>query len=249
MTLTLIGTGAMSQALALGLNHKHTLEIVGRSQEKAQEFIIKNSLNAKAFALDHFEITDKILLLTVKPYALQNVGAQLQGRAKGLYSILAGSPIQSLKAAIKADYYVRAMPNIAALYGASMTTLTGDTQTQKEALDIFSAIGSTLWLDSEKELDIATALAGSGPAYLALIAEALSDGAVKQGLKRADAMSLTQGLFKGFEALLNKDHPALIKDRVMSPGGTTAAGYTALEKAGVRAAFIQSIEDAYNKTQ
>jgi len=107
--------------------------------------------------------------------------------------------------------------------------------------------GEVLWLESEKEIDIATALAGSGPAYLALIAEAFTDGAVNQGLKREDAMRVMQGLFGGFGKLIQKTHPALLKDGVMSPGGTTAAGYSALEKGKVRAGCMEAIEKAYQK--
>ena len=130
-----------------------------------------------------------------------------------------------------------------------MTTITGTLTCKQEAIAIFNAIGSTLWVNSEKELDIATALAGSGPAYLALIAEALCDGAVKQGLKRNDAISLMHGLFDGFGALIQDEHPALLKDGVMSPGGTTAAGYAALEKGKVRDGCINAIEAAYLKTK
>jgi pyrroline-5-carboxylate reductase len=141
------------------------------------------------------------------------------------------------------------MPNLAATQNRSMSTLTGSLVCKDEAISIFGAIGKTLWLSSEKELDIATALAGSGPAYLSLIAEALSDGAVKQGLKRDDAMTLMRGLFDGFAALIQSEHPALLKDAVMSPGGTTAAGYSALERANVRSGCINAIEEAYLKTK
>jgi len=100
-----------------------------------------------------------------------------------------------------------------------------------------------------KEIDIATAVAGSGPAFLALVAEALSDGAVKEGLKREDANILVKGLFDGFAPLLEKTHPALLKDAVMSPGGTTAAGYSALEESSVRDGFIKAITKAYEKAK
>ena len=118
---------------------------------------------------------------------------------------------------------------------------------KETAIEIISAIGPTRWLSSEKELDIATGLAGSGPAYLALIAEALADGAVKQGLKRDDAMAIMRGLFGGFGKLIQDVHPALLKDGVMSPGGTTAAGYCALEDGNVRNSCINAIEKAYKK--
>ena len=100
---------------------------------------------------------------------------------------------------------------------------------------------------SEKEIDIATGLAGSGPAYLSLIAEALADGAVKQGLKRDDAMAIMRGLFGGFGVLIQDIHPALLKDGVMSRGGTTAAGYGALEDGNVRSSCMSAIEQAYKK--
>jgi pyrroline-5-carboxylate reductase len=137
------------------------------------------------------------------------------------------------------------MPNLAASVKKSMTTLTGDIEFKKEAEELLGAIGSTRWLSSEKEIDIATALAGSGPAYLALIAEALADGAVKQGLKRDDAMEIMRGLFGGFGELIQEVHPALLKDNVMSPGGTTASGYSALESGNVRNACMNAIEKAY----
>jgi pyrroline-5-carboxylate reductase len=173
----------------------------------------------------------------------------LKGQAKALYSVLAGTKIEIIERHIDAKAYVRAMPNLAATVGKSMTTLTGEFTCKSEAETLFSAIGTTLWVGSEKELDIATALAGSGPAYLALAAEALADGAVKQGLKRDDAMALMRGLFDGFGTLIQNQHPALLKDGVMSPGGTTAAGYGALEAAAVRQGFIAAVEAAYNKAK
>lgn len=248
MTLSLIGTGNMARALALGLAENFTLEIVGRSLSKAQDFIQKNDLSATAYEMQDFDMGEKNILLCVKPYALNNVGELLKGKAQTIYSILAGSSVSTLKASLQAKSYVRAMPNVAAACNYSMTTLTGDANLEEEATRIFASIGPALWLNSEKELDIATGLAGSGPAYLSLIAEALADGAVKQGLKREDAYTLTNGLFLGFSKLLQTTHPALLKDSVMSPGGTTAAGYSALENKSVRSACIDAIEMAYKKT-
>jgi pyrroline-5-carboxylate reductase len=248
MTLSIIGTGNMAKALAIGLKEEYSLEIVGRSLEKAEKFIKEHQLNATASVMDNYDMSEKHILLCVKPYALPAMSELLKGKAATIYSILAGSSIVTLKNALQATAYVRAMPNVAAAVNYSMTTLTGDSSLEKESTRIFSNIGPTLWLNSEKELDIATGLAGSGPAYLALIAEALADGAVKQGLKRDDAAELTKGLFLGFSKLLQDMHPALLKDSVMSPGGTTAAGYAALEKGSVRSSCIDAIEEAYKKT-
>jgi pyrroline-5-carboxylate reductase len=194
-------------------------------------------------------MTNKKIILCVKPANLEEVGIRLNGIASELYSVLAGTSIVSLKANIKSVATVRVMPNLCASVCQSMTTMTGNIHLKQEAEKLFKSIGQTLWLNSEKEIDIATAIAGSGPAYLCLIHESLCDGAVKQGMKRADAIKVANGLFKGFGELIATTHPALLKDAVMSPGGTTAAGYSALEKGNVRNSCIDAVEQAYKITQ
>ena len=247
MKLTIIGSGAMAGALADGLAGEYTLEFIARDRSKLD--LLAEKYSAETSLLGDTDINHKKILLCVKPYALDSVAEQLKGRADTLYSILAGTTIQTLASKISAQHTVRAMPNIAASFGASATALTGDVEMKGEAEEIFAAIGETLWLGSEKELDIATAIAGSGPAYLALVAEAMMDGGVKQGLKRADSTALVRSLFKGFGPLLSEKHPALLKDSVMSPGGTTAAGYAALEEGRVRSAFMVAVEKAFGVTQ
>ena len=242
--ISFIGNGNMALAIAQGLKDDYEIEVIGRNPKNLDHFEKKLGISIKKHPLKGFDITGKTIIFGVKPQNLQEVSAQLQGQASSLYSILAGTTLENLQKAIHADDYVRAMPNMAASIQKSMTTLTGSAHLKEEAIEIFSAIGKAHWLSSEKEIDIATALAGSGPAYLALIAEALADGAVNQGLKRHDAMTIMRGLFDGFGALIQEQHPALLKDAVMSPGGTTAAGYSALEKAGVRDACIDAIAQA-----
>lgn len=246
-TITFIGNGNMALSIAKGLQDEYAIQVVGRNQEKLDAFENNLGIKIEKKLLDGFDITNKIIMLCVKPANVEEVGKKLQGDAAVLYSVLAGTTLEKLRANFTAKSYVRAMPNLAASVGASMTTLTGDTAYKEEALILFSAIGSTRWLASEKEIDIATALAGSGPAYLALIAEALADGAVKQGLKRDDALAIMRGLFDGFSKLIQDVHPAILKDGVMSPGGTTAAGYSALEEGNVRSACINALEKAYKR--
>lgn len=248
-TLTFIGNGNMALAIAQGLKENYTIEVVGRTSENLEKFEKALGKKIQKHALKDFDISGKTVIFGVKPQNLAEVSAQLQGSAETLYSILAGTTLQSLRTAIKAKNHVRAMPNMAASVQKSMTTLTGDAAVQEEALAIFCAIGKAHWLGSEKEIDVATALAGSGPAYLALIAEALTDGAVNQGLKRVDAMVIMRGLFEGFGALIQEQHPALLKDAVMSPGGTTAAGYAAMENGNVRNACIQAIAKANERAK
>jgi len=248
-TITFIGNGNMGLSIAQGLKGKYHIEVVGRDMNKLDAFEKALDVNVDKYLLDDFNMTDKTILLCVKPNNVEEVGKKLSGKARVLFSVLAGTTVEKLKQNIKSKAVVRAMPNMAASVGVSMTTLTGDQRYQKEASVLLGAVGETLWLNSEKEIDIATALAGSGPAYLALIAEALADGAVKQGLKREDAMAAMKGLFAGFGTLIQDVHPSILKDGVMSPGGTTAAGYAALEDGNVRASCINAIEEAYKRTK
>jgi len=247
--ITFIGNGNMALAIAKGLKDTYELEVVGRDSKHLDDFENEVGKKLAKHSLQDFDVSGKTIIFAVKPQNLAEVSKQLKGKAQALYSILAGTTLSSLEKSISSQSYVRAMPNMAAAMQKSMTTLTGDTALQEEAINIFSAIGKAHWLGSEKEIDVATALAGSGPAYLCLISEALTDGAVNQGLKRPDAMAIMRGLFDGFASLIQEEHPALIKDTIMSPGGTTAAGYCALEKAGVRDACIQAIAKANERAK
>ncbi len=248
-TITFIGNGNMGLSIAKGLKNKYNIEVVGRNMNNLEGFENQLGTHTDKHLLDGFDISNKTILLCVKPANVEEVAKKLRGKANVIFSVLAGTSVEKLKNNFKTNAVVRTMPNLAASVGASMTTLTGDEEYKQNAQELLGSIGKTLWLNSEKELDIATALAGSGPAYLALIAEALADGAVKQGLKRTDAMAIMRGLFEGFGTLIQDIHPAILKDGVMSPGGTTAAGYGALEDGNVRASCIDAIEKAYQKAK
>jgi len=249
MKLTFIGNGNMAKALIKGLVGTYEIEVLGRN-EVSLEALAKElpSISTRVFSEEE-DIRGLNIVLCVKPYSLPELSPKINGEADALFSVLAGTSLRSLKIHIDAKNYIRTMPNLGASHLKSMTTITGDEVLKEQALDIFNKIGRTLWLSSENELDIATGVAGSGPAYLALIAEAMADGAVQQGLKRADAQTLVTGLFEGFAPLLADDTPADIKDGVMSPGGTTAAGYAAMERGGVRNAMMEAIADAYAKAK
>ena len=246
MKLTFVGAGNMAEAIIAGVCEKYEVEVVARDEKRLKE--LKKKYKITTSKLDEkLDIEGKNIILCVKPYALKEVSKMFIGSANSLLSVLAGSTLASLQDAIKAKHHVRIMPNLAAKHGKSMSTLCGDEAFKKEAIEICESFGKALWLGSEKEIDIATGVAGSGPAFLALVAEALSDGAVKEGLKREDANILVRGLFEGFSTLLNENHPALLKDAVMSPGGTTAAGYCALEEGKVRDSFIKAVTKAYER--
>jgi pyrroline-5-carboxylate reductase len=247
-SITFVGNGKMALALAKGLCETHVIEVIARSMSAMENFERVLKVPVKKTLYADADINNKTVVLCVKPANLSEVAPSLKGTALALYSVLAGTPLSYLHV-IASHAYCRAMPNLAAEVGASMTSLVGDTLIAADAIALFETIGETLWLSSEKELDIATALAGSGPAYLALIAESLCDGAVREGLKRDDAMVLMRGLFDGFGKLIQTIHPAILKDNVMSPGGTTAAGYGALEKGNVREGCMEAIRTAYTRAK
>jgi len=247
--LYIIGYGEMAKAILRGMeNGKWKMEnvgVVGRNKEKLIE--IEKEFNVKTFLLDGFDITDKEIILAIKPYALQEVSMRIKGEAKALYSILAGKSLIELQKYIKAKAYIRAMPNIAAAFGASTTAITGDISAKQRAEEIFSYIGEVIWVENDDEIDMATAIIGSGPAFLAILAEAISDGGVYIGLKRDVAVKLTKGLFKSFSEI-NMNF-SKIKDKVMSPKGTTAEGIFEIEDNKVRSSMIKAVKKTYEKSK
>ena len=245
MTLTVIGAGAMAMALVDGLKNRYRVEFVVRDLSKVHNL----QKNYSVYLLENFDISNKTIILAIKPNGLKTLSSKLIGKAKTIYSILAGTSLENLQKEIDAKYYIRIMPNIAAQFGKSTTIITGEILKRNEAIEIFSSIGDTFWVESQKELDIATAVAGSGSALLAVVAEAMMDGLVKEGMKRVDATAITNSLFQGFAPLIASNHPAIIKDTIMSPAGTTAAAYSLLEERGVRGSFIKAINEAFKVTQ
>lgn len=242
MKLTIVGNGAMALSIAQGLPKEYAIEVVGRDEQKLQTFA--NKIGCKYALLDGYNIEQKDIIFAVKPHVLEDVAKHLVGKAEVIYSVLAGVSIEKLSL-IQANNYIRTMPNIGATYGSSTTTITGSSNYKQRAQKLFSAIGKTYWVEDENQLDIATAIAGCGPAFLALVAEGMSDGAVKCGLKRELANELVASNFYSFAPLIENEHPAIIKDKITSPAGTTIEGVEALEDHKVRYAFMQAVLSAY----
>jgi len=248
MKLSIIGNGTMARALINGLIDSYEIEVIGRDEFKLKTLHdIFPKIETKLF--ENFNSKNRNIILCVKPYALESIEPYFKNEANIIISVLAGSKIEKIKKSIKAKNYIRFMPNLGAKVLKSSTTVTGDISQKELALNIADSIGHSIWVDSETELDIATALAGSGPAYLAIVAEALIDGAVKEGLSRDRAKALTASLFDGFGELLRDEHPAVIKDSTMSPAGTTARGCFELENDGVRGSFMRAINSAFERTK
>lgn len=201
-----------------------------------------------------------VILLAIKPQIFAEVADLLnQTLIKSslkplIISILAGVKLSELESAFFGLPVIRAMPNTPATVGAGITALSlGSHSSDRDrqiARELFEAVGSVVEV-TETLMDAVTGLSGSGPAYVAMIVEALADGGVKVGLPREIAMQLALATIKGTVELLQttKIHPAELKDRATSPGGTTIAGVAELERGGLRSALIQAVQAATERSQ
>lgn len=202
-----------------------------------------------------------VLLLAVKPQVFEAIARDLADAVKELagspplvISILAGVSIEQLQAAFPQLPVIRAMPNTPATVGAGITAISSGSHTddshQKIAQQLFSAVGEVVEVP-ETLMDAVTGLSGSGPAYVAMMVEALSDGGVAAGLPRSIATKLALQTVRGTVQLLQETgmHPAELKDRVTSPGGTTIAGIAELERAGFRSALIEAVRAATERSK
>ena len=170
-------------------------------------------------------------------------------------SVAAGVPISRIQGALhSATPVVRVMPNTPCLVraGASAIAISPAVSVEERALAVklFEAVGTVVVVE-ERLMDAVTGLSGSGPAYVFQIIEALADGGVKVGLPRDTALTLAAQTVLGAakQVLETGEHPARLKDKVASPGGTTIAGLHALEAGGVRAAVIAAIEAATKRSE
>lgn len=234
----ILANGSMAQALACGLREDYKVFIVGRDPQKLQKL---SSSGFETLLYEEFELEGRDVILAFKPYALKSVAEILRGRARVVLSVLAQVDFAALSC-IKAQNVVRIMPNIAAKYRASTTPCVFlNSKFKDEILRLVRSFGSVYELGDERDMASAMALSGCAPAFLALVAEALANGGVYGGLQKNLSAELVRGLFQSFSALLNHEHPALIKENICSPAGVTIRGVKALEDRAVRAAFIEAV--------
>lgn len=192
-----------------------------------------------------------VVILCVRPGdvadALAQAGAEIGGKL--LISIVTGQSIASLKSLAPRCRVIRAMPNTAAMVGRSATAIASDSDAGPDdravADAVFSGIG-TVFPVQESLLNAVTGLSGSGPAYIYLVIEALSDGGVACGLPRKLALDLAIQTVAGAAemAVATGQHPAALREMVTSPAGTTVAGLAELENRAVRAAFLEAVRAA-----
>ncbi|MFM8707562.1 MAG: pyrroline-5-carboxylate reductase [Planctomycetia bacterium] len=250
----MIGGGQMALALAEGFCRAGLLEaadIIVYDPVPAARERLAGRLPGIRFATDGGEAAAaaRIVFLAVKPQqaatACRECSAALSAEAL-VVSIVAGLTLAHLAELTGSRRIVRVMPNTPCLVGRGVSVVCRTPEVPAEGLArvlaLLAAVGSVHEAD-ESLLDAVTGLSGSGPGFVALLVEALADGGVKAGLPRGLALALATETLSGTAALLAEtgEHPAQIKDRVSSPGGTTIAGLAVLEQRGVRGALIDAV--------
>ncbi len=254
--IVLLGCGKMGSALLEGwlktglpVASVHVLEPAPSDWLKATGVHLNGPLPA----------TPAMALLAVKPQMMGAALPRLQALGGGgtvFVSIAAGTSLQTIEDALGVGTpVVRVMPNTPAAVGRGISALIGNARVSPDALalaqQLMAAVGETVLLDSESQMDAVTGLSGSGPAFVYLMIEALSDGGVAAGLPREMATYLAAQTVKGAACMVMEtgQHPGVLKDLVSSPGGSTIEGIRRLEEAGVRSAFMEAVLAAAKRSR
>lgn len=259
--IAFVGPGVMAEAMLTGLLKKagvppDHVTMCGPRRERLEQLAKSHGVHATADSRRGAAEAD-ILVVSVKPQSLDDVIAEVRGAIpKGslVISIVAGARLGSLTNGLDHDSIVRAMPNTPAQVGQGITVwtattaVTDDQRSQTEA--VLGAFGDELFVEHEDYLDMATALSGTGPAYVYLFMESMVDAGVHLGFPRRIAEQLVVQTVKGSVAYYEHSprHLARLRNQVTSPGGTSAAALYYLEKAGFRTAVSRAIWAAYERS-
>ncbi|MBE7536765.1 MAG: pyrroline-5-carboxylate reductase [Anaerolineales bacterium] len=258
--IAFIGPGAMAEAMIAGLLNKklalpENIIASGPREERGAElrkkYGIRTTTDNTSAALNA-----DVVALSVKPQRLSVVMKGMKGvRSDALVlSIIAGASIKKIGMGLKHKSIVRSMPNTPGQIGEGITVWTASKETTEKqheiARFILRALGEEVFVEDESYLDMATALSGTGPAYVFLFAEALIDAGVHMGFPRRIAERLVLQTIKGSMSFYDRAgrHPATLRNQVTSPGGTSAEALYYLEKAGFRTAISRAVWAAYQRS-
>jgi pyrroline-5-carboxylate reductase len=263
--IAFIGPGAMAGAMIAGLIRENvapadSIIASGPNRDRGDEIHQRYGIHHTTSNVEAASQAD-VVVFSIKPQTLEKVLAELKGQLRPdalVLSIIAGAPIKKISKGLHHDHVVRSMPNTPARIGQGITVWTASPSVndmQKEmARLILSALGSEVFMEEEKYLDMATALSGTGPAYVFMFMEAMMDAGVHLGFPRRVAEQLVVETIQGsVEYFLERQkdrplHVAGMRNEVTSPGGTTAAAIYFLEKAGFRTALSRAIWAAYERS-
>lgn len=259
--ITFIGPGSMAEAifsglLRDGLSIPERVTISGPSEARVQKLAQKYGVNETSD--NSAAIQDaNIVVLSVKPQRLPEVLTELSGKippAALVLSIIAGASMNRIKTGLQHNVVVRTMPNTPSQIGEGITVWTASEQVSQEQREvtrsILGALGKEIFVQDEHYLDMATALSGTGPAYVYMFMESMIDAGVHMGLPRRISEELVLQTIVGSVEYYkqNDQHVSALRNQVTSPGGTSAEALYYLEKAGFRTAISRAIWAAYQRS-
>ena len=260
--LGFIGIGNMGEALLRGIISSGLMtpsDVLASdlNTEKLSALGSELGINTVGTNVDLVNRSD-VVLLALKPNIIKTVLAEISSaltKPKWCISIAAGVRLKSIEDSLQSDTpVVRVMPNTPAMVSQGMAAISAGQYATEHHIDrtksIMEAVGKAIVVP-EKMMDAVTALSGSGPAFVFLIIEALTDAGVQLGLKRADAALMAAQTVLGASKMIldTGEHPAVLKNKVTSPGGTTAAGLYELESSSVRYAIISAVLSAAKRSE
>jgi len=262
--IVFIGPGVMAEAMIAGLirckvAQKSQLVASGPREERGRELVSRYGIEAMTDNSAAARMAE-IIVLSVKPQRLDTVLTGIQGDVQPdalILSIVAGAPIAKIAGILDHKSVVRAMPNTPAQIGQGITVWTAApavSESQRDiAQKILAALGEEIFLEEEYYLNMATALSGTGPAYVFLFMEAMVDAGVHLGFPRRVAEQLVAQTVRGsvdyYSRTSDPVHLARLRNQVTSPGGTSAAALYYLEKAGFRTAISRAVWAAYERSR
>ena len=262
--IAFVGPGVMAEAMIAGLIKQKVVSsdsiiVSGPSAARVDELGERHAIRTETDNAAAVRDAD-VVVLAVKPQRLDYVLQDIRGSVKAsalLLSIVAGATIDKIAVGLDHGAIVRSMPNTPAQIGEGITVWTAADEVSEEqketAREILTAFGDEVFLDEERFLDMATALSGTGPAYVFLFMEAMVDAGVHLGFSRRVAEILVAKTVRGsVDFYSNPDDPlhlARLRNQVTSPGGTSAAALYYLEKAGFRTALSRAIWAAYERSR
>jgi len=271
-SLSFIGCGVMAEAIIAGLLRRDLVtpaQIMGshprlaRREELQTKYAIKVvESNAEAATLaamtasDHFGRNSSIVILAVKPQRLSTIFNELRGQLQQeqlVLSIVAGAKIETIAGELSHPSVVRAMPNTPAQIGQGMTAWTATPQVSEaqfaQVRAMLGALGKEMYVETERMIDMATALSATGPTYIFLVMEALVDAGVHMGFSRHVAQELVLQTMLGSVLFAQESHkhPAELRNMVTSPGGTSAEAIYQMEKGGLRTVLSKAVWAAFQR--
>ncbi|MEP7292422.1 MAG: pyrroline-5-carboxylate reductase [Chloroflexota bacterium] len=260
-TVSFIGSGVMAEAMIKGLLNQKLLsadQLIAADprEEHGRVLIERYGLKFTTSNAEAAEAAD-ILVFSTKPQVIGAVLRSLEGQGSKpslVLSILAGVRISTLRDGTGNPSIARAMPNTPAQIGEGITVWTATPEVpeseRQQAKALLGALGEELFMEDEKFLDMATALSGTGPAYVFLFMEALIDAGVHMGFSRRDAERLVLQTVRGSVDYAQQSgmHQAELRNQVTSPGGTSAEAIYQLEKGGLRTVLSRAVYAAYRRS-